>query len=627
MAAVVITDFKGVIPVLSEALRPPNVAATATNVELFGGDVWPSRVSLSVGTAFKGATVETLYRYKDTYWFNWTSDVDVAEGPIAGDTEDTVYFTGDGVPKMTYSSIATGGPDYPTTAYDLGVPAPTSAPTVAHTAETAVASGTISTITFARSDGADRYIPTITTTVAHGLKIGDVVRFDSIVGTTELNTGNYTIGGVPGTTTFTLKGVEEIPMTAYTSGGNWKQLYTDVNSTVYVYTYVTEKGEEGPPSPPSEVLDVPDGQVVDITGMLTGPVSGSYNILHKNIYRANTSDYGTDFQFVKQVTLATTSTTDALKRDELDYVMDCVDNEPPPSDMAGIIVLPNGVAAGFSGKTLYMSKPYTPHAWPTSYQHTVKHNIVGLGHFGTNIVILTEGPPYLASGYDPASTTIQDSEIQLACVSKRSIVSADNGVYYASNDGLVRIGPGGAQLVTADIMSTVDWQYYNPSTHIGAYRDGVYYFLDTNQYLYGLHIHRAGLGIVYYQNDSANTLYLHKKEDEIYFLSKSTSNIYKLFGGAGYRPKVYRTSYIQTPRRTSFGWARVEFNFTPLSTAEFRLYVDGVLKHTESGITGDKTFRLPAGFTADRWQVEIRDGMTVKRITLAETMNDLRGVP
>ena len=100
------------------------------------------------------------------------------------------------------------------------------------------------------------------------------------------------------------------PTTSITSGtddGTQTQF-----STSYVYTFVSAFGEEGPPSPASTVLTKVDAQTVTISGMDTSTSKSNTNLSKKRIYRSNTGSNTTEFQFVKEVTLATASTTDNL---------------------------------------------------------------------------------------------------------------------------------------------------------------------------------------------------------------------------------------------------------------------------------------------------------------------------
>ena len=66
-------------------------------------------------------------RTDENYWMAWTTDVDVARGPVAGDTQERIYFTGDGVPKVTDASIAWASSPYPSASYTLGLPSASAA--------------------------------------------------------------------------------------------------------------------------------------------------------------------------------------------------------------------------------------------------------------------------------------------------------------------------------------------------------------------------------------------------------------------------------------------------------------------------------------------------------------------
>jgi len=125
-----ISTFKGTAPQVAPHLLPDGGATVAKSCELGFGDLRPIH-GLSAGdtTAIAG-DIKTLYRYLDSFWFTWLADVDVVRGPVAGDTSGRVYFTGDGVPKFTYASVATSGSIYPSVDYTLGVPAPATAATL-----------------------------------------------------------------------------------------------------------------------------------------------------------------------------------------------------------------------------------------------------------------------------------------------------------------------------------------------------------------------------------------------------------------------------------------------------------------------------------------------------------------
>lgn len=64
-------------------------------------------------------------------WLQWTSDVDVVPSLIANDASEEIYYTGDGVPKRTDSTLALPASPSPTAWRSLGIPKPSAAMTVA----------------------------------------------------------------------------------------------------------------------------------------------------------------------------------------------------------------------------------------------------------------------------------------------------------------------------------------------------------------------------------------------------------------------------------------------------------------------------------------------------------------
>ncbi|MDY7116607.1 hypothetical protein RAN53_09615 [Halomonas sp. SSL-5] len=131
--------FRGELPILDARLLPENNAQVARNLYLRRGTLKPERAPGAVTGLPAVADPATLYRYPNGnagagFWFVWGmgKQVDVVKSPLANDEWHRVYWTGDGVPKVAGIDVATSGtPPYPSTAYTLGMPAPTSAPQVA----------------------------------------------------------------------------------------------------------------------------------------------------------------------------------------------------------------------------------------------------------------------------------------------------------------------------------------------------------------------------------------------------------------------------------------------------------------------------------------------------------------
>ncbi|MHC4640117.1 MAG: hypothetical protein ACYS32_00630 [Planctomycetota bacterium] len=262
----------------------------------------------------------------------------------------------------------------------------------------------------------------------------------------------------------------------------------------YVYTYVTRYGEETGPSPVLSTTTYNTGNVV-LDGF-TQPPSGyalrtkvGSNAPKIRVYRTNSSVTGAEFQYINEFDIdtfvwATGTFTDSVADADLGEVLPTTDYEGIQSDLAGLMSLSNGIFAGFSGNQLYLSEPYLPHAWPDEYVLSFDYDIVGLGYLGTNIVVLTEGIPYLVYGPAPESMQKQKLNGFYPCVSKRSIVSTPFGVAYASYEGLIVIDHNGPNNITFEYLTPTDWQTnYYPSTMHGQFYNGQFFgFYNSGTY-------------------------------------------------------------------------------------------------------------------------------------------------
>lgn len=269
------------------------------------------------------------------------------------------------------------------------------------------------------------------------------------------------------------------PVVASVVGGTTPQ---DTRS--YVYTYVADTGEEGPPSNPT----VPQLGNTNATWTVTLPttaptVNGTArgDITLVRLYRTNTGTTGTNYQRVADVAIAASTYADTIIPSALGEILPTeADWYPPPSTLAGLIALPGGVLAGFTGNELCFSAPGYPYLWPLSYRQTTDFPIVAIGNFGTTVVVATTGNPYLAIGTTPAAVSMSRLPEKRPCLSKRSLVSSEHGVSYATPDGYYVIGPGGSYMLTEKLMTHDEWQTYKPLTMHAAVLDGRFFIFYDN---------------------------------------------------------------------------------------------------------------------------------------------------
>ena len=220
----------------------------------------------------------------------------------------------------------------------------------------------------------------------------------------------------------------------------------------YVYTWVTEYGEEGPPSPPAVVngwsnatwtVSLFQPEPADV-----GPVGPDRNITTTRLYRSISNQQGLATYFlvaefpVSQATYADTIGDDTSIASNPQ--MESLYWFEPPSDLQGFKVFPNGIFVGWRENEIWFSEPYRPHAWPPNYVLTTEFPVVGIGVCGQSIVACTQGSPYLVTGVHPSSMALTKINLPEPCLHRGSIVSTDTTVLYVSQNGLVQISQSGA---------------------------------------------------------------------------------------------------------------------------------------------------------------------------------------
>ncbi len=231
MAGVKITNFFGVAPKVSPELLPETAGQIARNTKLYSGDLIPYPQPVVVGNTGRTGTIKTLYALKDplgqNQWLSWTTDVDIAVVTSSDITDQRFYYTGDGVPKISNYTLAFDGTGpYPTEYYELGLPLPTTKPTV-----TVVPFTTATTATYSRDNNNTARLTTVS---PHGLKEGAYV---TVSGFSYLS-GSYTYSGTTVTCTIFSHGLTGTPQVTldFTSGDAIDGVYTATITGVSTFT-------------------------------------------------------------------------------------------------------------------------------------------------------------------------------------------------------------------------------------------------------------------------------------------------------------------------------------------------------------------------------------------------------
>jgi len=466
MTGLVLENFGGMLPRLGEEALPATMASYAKNCRLLSGELQALKRPVPVESFELWEEIITrVYRVQiedgGFYAAFEDSTVDFLKAPLVNDGWNRHYWTSENdVPRYATEDMLLAdylANDVPT-GWRLGVPAPESELTVVVADPDAPVP--VGAVFFARFDMAI----TLDMTLSAPNNMGGTVTPLEIVLRSSLLFGSE--AGMEG-------GMDlHAPVTVETTPDLLEE------TRVYVYTFVSAYGEESAPSPPTIVTG---SSLENYEWTLTGfetvepPPAAERNIVEIRIYRTITGTLGAvQYYLVNAVSgeieflpLGTTTYVDTKTNEEVSMnpVLESQNWNPPPEKLVGVVSHPNGFLLAFSGRDLYMSVPYRPHAWPVEWVMSMRWKIVGLGIVGQSVVVLTEGAPQVAAGVRPEAMSLVKSDTPDPCRCRRGVVSTHIGVYYPGIDGLMLVGPGGQVVnLTKKLLTRREWnQQYQPN--------------------------------------------------------------------------------------------------------------------------------------------------------------------
>lgn len=421
------------------------------------------------------------------------------------------------------------------------------------------------------------------------------------------------------------------PTTALIVGATGGTETATTETYYYTYTFVNDWGWESAAAPVSNAISRKTDATGTITNFGTAP-AGNYNINRIRIYRTQSGASGsTEFYYLAEVPYGTISTEDTNQ--DLGEIIPSVNWLPAPGIPQGgannatednltfLTPLWNGMMAGICGNSVRFCETNLPYAWPKSYDAVPPDGkAVGLGVYGQSLLVLTTNRPMVLAGSSPDSMDQQPLDLPQGCVSSRSIVSMGNGVAWASEDGLCWYGAGGAKILTAGLMMREDWQALVPSSIIGKMYEGLYFgSYDDGTGRKGFFIDPSNPTGLYFMDVGYSAMYFDELRDQLYVLDGTS--VKKWDTGTPMTVR-FRSKMFRTPRPINFGAAEVTASEYPLT---FRLYGDGVLRHTQT-VTQQSPFRLPSGFLAQQWQIELEGGVAIQGAAVASSISELATV-
>ena len=401
-------------------------------------------------------------------------------------------------------------------------------------------------------------------------------------------------------------------------------------SRVYVTTFVTNVGEESAPSniDPSEytsrIISVYPLQTVSLSNIATTPTGrlpneNEYGIDRTRIYRSVPGSQGTSYLLVAEIPATESTYHDTVLAEALGETLPTIGYDTPPANLKGLISLPNGILAGYVGREVYFSVPFKPYAWPSTYAVTTDFNIVGLGAFDTSVLVLTTGQPYLISGSDPTNMVMVASDIQQPCVSTLSIVNATGGVIFASPDGLIMIGGSGTKNLTDALFTQIEWRTFTPSSISG-------YLLD-NKYVgfYDNDVKRAGFvldlqdGTFTHLDWYASAGFYDSVRDALFLVTEGNALV-KYAASDLNHTFTWKSKEFYYPKPVNMAVGHVEASTYPVT---FKVYADKQLVATKE-VVDTKYFKLPSGFLAQSWEIQVESSNSVYAMGIAQTTAELQ---
>lgn len=402
----------------------------------------------------------------------------------------------------------------------------------------------------------------------------------------------------------------------------------DDEDRVYLDTFVTDKAEESAPNPNTTSITLKGGSTADLSVLAPVP-GGQHGITLRRIY---VSVGGQEFKRVAEIAASATNYTDTGTRGAV-LASGGKASSPawlePPATLIGLTELWNGMLGGFTGKAYRACVAFKPWAWPIEYEKTVPDTIVGSATWGQNWLLVTSGMPRLVIGSSPASLSDQPVFFHQAGVSKRSVVGVGHGVCWASNDGLCYHGQLGTKVLTEAIMSRAQWRAIVPSTIIGAawgryylgfFNDGTRrgFMLDTIE----------PRGIVWLEQ-GAHAVFSDTVSQALYLLDGVTT-IRKWDSGAllqaTFKSGVVRHAYETCPGAAAVAATTYPLTFTLWANVRTSPADASVMAwqqiHTQA-VTGPEPFRLPGGYLARDFQVQIQGAGPAEAVMLAEEVADI----
>lgn len=597
MAGLKITAFAGIVPRQSPYLLQDNEAQIAKNTKLYSNEIRPwQRPGIVDSAPLIPFVPLMIYRgvktTGDNLWLAWDKDVDVVPGPVY-DVGNPLYYTGDGTPKKTNSVLAeTGFGPYPADYLELGVPQPTTAPTVATSGGSGTAESRVYLYTLISEFGTiiEESAPSPTSALVNVLPGGSV-----------------TVSGLPAAAPAGKYNITTVRIYRAVSGTSstvfLKVADVSIGTTSYVDT-VTATGL-GVVLPSSGWTPPPD-DLIGLVGMANGILAGFRNnevwFSHPFTPHAWPAQYSltVEYPIVGIAAVGTSlvvmtrgnpfiitgSTPAAMSQEKLPLYEPCVSKRSIATDEGGALYAsPNGVIRIGPGVADNVSRNLmTRDEWSTYNPFTM------LGEVQDGRLFLFYENETGRGGL------IFDKNSQASPLTTTT--------FYAT---AAHSDPVNARLYLAENQQIRAWDsdIYNGLPF--EWRSKVYVFPKP-----------VNLGAAQIDADFENRFaasfrleqlveFVKEKNQQVW---NSVSNLLGAFNERPLNTTLYNGSLLE-----------------PIPSIEDRyilvsVYADGILR-ARIQVKNRQPFRLPSGFKSDNWEFQIDGNVSVRYLKVAETSKEL----
>lgn len=651
MAGFKLNKFTGLRPRVPDALLSDFEATIAKNCDFAYGELRNTKDGFAL---MQMANVPMgLYTDDGLTYYTWPYDVDAVRSPLATDTFQRMYFTGqDGFRVANrLGTRPSGGP--PSSSYLVGVQRPPTRPALSAAAATplwpsnarldfkfhwemggikyqeqAIAPTQVPPASF-------RFTPPAKTpgTPADAFPVLRMLAFALLddAPLADAYTKNSTFSARDGLALELVKDAGDVA--TYTA--MQVQPSTDANrrTRAYVYTYRNSYGEEGPASPPSLVDVMPDGTVSVVVDRIAD--NGYAPIMEVCIYRTPDEGPVEEYFYVGSVgagAVGSYTFTDNVRAGSLGAGLETRDAYAPAQDLRGLTMLPNGIMCAFKGNELHFSDAYRPWSWPPAYVKVLPANVVGIQPIGSGAVVTTKSVPHLVSGVSPDAMTASKVNVDQAGVSKWAMAVVDGIAMYASHDGLVALNGASASLVQGQRFFTRDVWRKQYAAGLSSMRfavwDGrlVVFSSDAAFTPFMIRFDEADGSMTELPGLRAQCAHVNQLTDQFYYVNGQT--LYQFNGGLD-QQAVWQSAELGMPRPSNFGAAlvlaygqwSVEFHaFTRDKAGAWAFRPVHTQPITADGVT---KFRLPAGFESDRYRVKLTGSGRFCELQVAQSFREL----